>query len=635
MANTTTTGTCDQLSGHGCLLRTPEELRTHMIIHGPLFVVTSLLLCLRVWNSRTRPSSAPERMSVVLQLSAFIFSLWGLIAVPGFHCDFLDGFHLRAATLLYATYEFFLLQFFYFKQKQMQRLPAVPSIDRGGAWECITGSPLAQRLYFIATFAAIGIGLFWCFGAVGARIDDSGRCWMTYEEWTPILITALDTPLSIWSVLMFLRPLRKLSKLDPSSTSKALVRRSFVASLLAVLSTAVCFVFYSIASDYSSAYVNTMPLQTFLQLYLAWIDVLLNSICVAVTMSDLQCKQSPLESLSDRMATWRTAFDASTFVVIFDAATEESLDERIALGESGYLGKLPVVEQVLTTALGQLRGIRLSQLTLADFQKRSKGEKKMMSMQELFATDGAIPRGCLTKGHAPGSLPPAIDGRSEACRFGEIDLFISHSWRDNPEAKFRKLTEIVAEFTRRHGREPVLWIDRFCIDQNDLGNSVRYIPVYLLACKKFIALVGPTYLLRSWCCWELFLAFGTSKKRRASSLTSSSASTWFYEHEVHLLDESQRKVILGRFEHFDMRETQAFRLNDSDKMLSIIYRSGGGIDGFNESVRSYKDDIEYAIGKTMSSTTSRPGNLSWRDSEFGDVECSTGFTTRPTGLIVV
>ena len=81
----------------------------------------------------------------------------------------------------------------------------------------------------------------------------------------------------------------------------------------------------------------------------------------------------------------------------------------------------------------------------------------------------------------------------------------------------------------------------------------------------------------------------------------------------------------------DPRHTARLSLGDAqlDELL------GGGIDGFNESVRSYKDDIEYAIGKTMSSTTSRPGNLSWRDSEFGDVECSTGFTTRPTGLIVV
>lgn len=42
--------------------------------------------------------------------------------------------------------------------------------------------------------------------------------------------------------------------------------------------------------------------------------------------------------------------------------------------------------------------------------------------------------------------------RSEACRPGTIDFFISHSPKDDPVAKYAQLEQLVAIFTQQHGR---------------------------------------------------------------------------------------------------------------------------------------------------------------------------------------
>jgi hypothetical protein len=45
---------------------------------------------------------------------------------------------------------------------------------------------------------------------------------------------------------------------------------------------------------------------------------------------------------------------------------------------------------------------------------------------------------------------------SEACDFGAIDCFVTHSWSDEPQAKFAALCAFAVEFKQKYGREPTL-----------------------------------------------------------------------------------------------------------------------------------------------------------------------------------
>ena len=67
------------------------------------------------------------------------------------------------------------------------------------------------------------------------------------------------------------------------------------------------------------------------------------------------------------------------------------------------------------------------------------------------------------------------------CKSGEIDWFISHSWHDDPKGKWRVLQAEAEAFRRVKGRWPVLWLDNVCIDQLNIQQSLKCLPVYLMA----------------------------------------------------------------------------------------------------------------------------------------------------------
>merc|ERR1719498_1823720 len=94
---------------------------------------------------------------------------------------------------------------------------------------------------------------------------------------------------------------------------------------------------------------------------------------------------------------------------------------------------------------------------------------------------------------------------AERGQLGHVDAFISHSWWDDPRLKWTHLQAWREEFKKRKGREPRLWIDKYCIDQNNIDESLASLPVYLAGCRKLVILCGKTYLKRLWCIVELFV----------------------------------------------------------------------------------------------------------------------------------
>jgi len=84
-----------------------------------------------------------------------------------------------------------------------------------------------------------------------------------------------------------------------------------------------------------------------------------------------------------------------------------------------------------------------------------------------------------------------------------IDFFVSHSWSDNPAQKWSALQLAVETFYEKHGRYPTFWIDKFCINQNEIADGLRVLPVNVMSCRKMLCLSGNTYHARLWCAWEL------------------------------------------------------------------------------------------------------------------------------------
>ena len=49
--------------------------------------------------------------------------------------------------------------------------------------------------------------------------------------------------------------------------------------------------------------------------------------------------------------------------------------------------------------------------------------------------------------------------------------------------------------------------DKVCIDQNNIRDGLKVLPVNVMACNKMLVLCGETYVQRLWCAWELFTLF--------------------------------------------------------------------------------------------------------------------------------
>merc|ERR1711937_185676 len=91
---------------------------------------------------------------------------------------------------------------------------------------------------------------------------------------------------------------------------------------------------------------------------------------------------------------------------------------------------------------------------------------------------------------------PSLRDLVQKGRLGYVDAFLSHSWHDNGDLKWESLQAWRCQFRAAHRREPRLWIDKFCIDQNRIEDSLACLPVYLAGCETVLVLYGPSYLRR-------------------------------------------------------------------------------------------------------------------------------------------
>eukprot|EP00928_Gymnodinium_smaydae_P043381 TRINITY_DN29075_c0_g1_i1.p1 TRINITY_DN29075_c0_g1~~TRINITY_DN29075_c0_g1_i1.p1 ORF type:complete len:519 (+),score=77.31 TRINITY_DN29075_c0_g1_i1:126-1682(+) len=208
---------------------------------------------------------------------------------------------------------------------------------------------------------------------------------------------------------------------------------------------------------------------------------------------------------------------------------------------------------------------------------------------------------------ADNSPVPELFLRSSTTRLGFCDAFVSHSWHDNADAKWRALQGWRREFLWNNGREPLVWLDKCCIDQSDIESDLRCLPLFLSGCKRFLIVCGVTYLRRLWCIVELFTFVHMHRGE-----TASLEIVWALR-EGH--EDADRRTIRDAFSRFDAKRCECFDSGDKEKILVIIYTAFGGMDDFNVVVSGIMKSISLPA---MSATSSLVQSAQVSDSGSSD-----------------
>ena len=174
-----------------------------------------------------------------------------------------------------------------------------------------------------------------------------------------------------------------------------------------------------------------------------------------------------------------------------------------------------------------------------------------------------------------------------ATDFGKCDAFISHSWHDPPGAKWEALCGWAAAFRLKHGRSPNVWLDRLCIDQCNIRESLACLPIFLAGCETRRGRAGPTDSSRLWCVMELFtfLKMGAPLERiTVLPFAEPSARQPDRAATDRPPDESTRATlsdVTASFASFDAEKARCARVEDRQALLSVIEESFGSFAEFN------------------------------------------------------
>jgi hypothetical protein len=145
------------------------------------------------------------------------------------------------------------------------------------------------------------------------------------------------------------------------------------------------------------------------------------------------------------------------------------------------------------------------------------------------------------------------------------------SWHDDGEKKWRALAAWAGRMSKdKESGGLQVWMDKACINQKSISDSLAVLPIYLAGCKSFLICAGPTWPLRLWCVLELFtfLRMGGGVER------------------VCILCNESESQLEQRFETFDARFANCFRPEERERLLGVVEAGFGSVNDFNVCVRS-------------------------------------------------
>jgi len=165
-----------------------------------------------------------------------------------------------------------------------------------------------------------------------------------------------------------------------------------------------------------------------------------------------------------------------------------------------------------------------------------------------------------------------LNGCTKPTRLGEIDAFISHSWHDDVEAKWAALQTWRRNFRAQHGREPRVWIDKYCINQANVVEDLSCLPVFLAGSRQLVILYGHTYLQRLWCIMEvlIFLLMGGLPEEVCIQHLET-------KHECP-------DTLKAQLDGFSVKHAACSKPEDKEMLLAIVEAGFGGCKRFDRAV---------------------------------------------------
>ena len=139
---------------------------------------------------------------------------------------------------------------------------------------------------------------------------------------------------------------------------------------------------------------------------------------------------------------------------------------------------------------------------VAELLRGWSADRVLATAQEIFL---CVPADKLTEDDMAVNRPdPSLSRFTKKANLGRVEAFVSHSWHDSAKEKWEALQAWRADFKKAHnGREPNLWIDKYCIDQNNIAESLACLPCFLAGCRKLLVIAGESYTTRLWCVMEV------------------------------------------------------------------------------------------------------------------------------------
>ena len=128
------------------------------------------------------------------------------------------------------------------------------------------------------------------------------------------------------------------------------------------------------------------------------------------------------------------------------------------------------------------------------------GRNPSEALMHGAASFRGLPFDQLSSADLSSSGDTGLHAKTVKLNLGEVDAFFSHSWHDDAAQKWTALSEWAAA----QPKNAMLWLDKACIDQLNIEQSLAALPIYLSGCQSLLVVAGHTYTSRLWCVMELF-----------------------------------------------------------------------------------------------------------------------------------
>jgi hypothetical protein len=178
-----------------------------------------------------------------------------------------------------------------------------------------------------------------------------------------------------------------------------------------------------------------------------------------------------------------------------------------------------------------------------------------------------------------------------------IDYFLSHSWHDDPDAKYDAIDTIKKHFEAKHKREATFWLDKVCIDQENIADGLKVLCINVTACNTLLVVCGKTYFQRLWCLLELFMMFAFADEENAVA-------------RIELVpieaDGVTRESILENMAQFELDDAHCYDPNEEIKLRAVMTEVGE--EKFVGRIRALAGKIRAQDAKKAAQRVSRGGS---------------------------